>query len=443
MKEFNKFYFESFEFDEKTLEAKFNYSFDKEEYFTETIGFRTEKKIRKDLNKYIINNILFHIHIALWISYYKLSPTKDLIIESGFLDDYQIVFWKKFYIEWLGEFFITNNIDPNPLLNFINTENSRKFEKKDFDLDDKLLLALWGGKDSIVSYSLIKDLDFDTYVFGKLDNIKISTSNTMGKNPLLITRKLSDNLFKLNTQGYYNGHVPITWIIAFVSELFCYLYNYKYIVLSNEKSASEENTIWKWIKINHQYSKSLEFEKDFSEYVSKNISSDIKYFSLLRWMYEYKIAEIFSKQKDFFDDFSSCNNNFKITGETQNKLWCNKCEKCSFVFLILSNFLSIEELENIFGENLFNKESLKDTFAELAWLSNHKPFECVWTYEESFLSLFNAVKRYSENFIVLKNLKNKVMQESKKIDMKNLEEKLLKIYDEDIIPKEIKSKIKF
>jgi hypothetical protein len=39
----------------------------------------------------------------------------------------------------------------------------------------------------------------------------------------------------------------------------------------------------------------LEFEKDFSEYVEKYISSQLKYFSLLRAFYELKIAEIFSK----------------------------------------------------------------------------------------------------------------------------------------------------
>jgi hypothetical protein len=36
------------------------------------------------------------------------------------------------------------------------------------------------------------------------------------------------------------------------------------------------------VEINHQYSKSLDFERDFAEYVEKYISSDLKYFSLLR-----------------------------------------------------------------------------------------------------------------------------------------------------------------
>jgi len=85
-----------------------------------------------------------------------------------------------------------------------------------------------------------------------------------------ILKKFSEkfiNLFKLNKEWYYNWHVPITWIIAFVSIVSSYLYDFKNIVLSNEKSADEENTIWNGLKINHQYSKSGEFEKDFRKYV--------------------------------------------------------------------------------------------------------------------------------------------------------------------------------
>jgi hypothetical protein len=64
--------------------------------------------------------------------------------------------------------------------------------------------------------------------------------------------------------------------------LVAYLYDYKYLVLSNELSANSGNTLWNGFEINHQYSKSLEFEKDFKNYVEENISDDLKYFSLLR-----------------------------------------------------------------------------------------------------------------------------------------------------------------
>jgi len=67
-------------------------------------------------------------------------------------------------------------------------------------------------------------------------------------------------------------------------------------VLSNEKSANEENTIWNGLKINHQYSKSGEFEKYFRSYVENNISKNINYYSKLRDRYEIEIAEIFAKE---------------------------------------------------------------------------------------------------------------------------------------------------
>jgi hypothetical protein len=44
MKQFNKFYFEKYEFDKKTLKASFYYSFDKEVFFEEIIDFSSTKK---------------------------------------------------------------------------------------------------------------------------------------------------------------------------------------------------------------------------------------------------------------------------------------------------------------------------------------------------------------------------------------------------------------
>jgi hypothetical protein len=62
--------------------------------------------------------------------------------------------------------------------------------------------------------------------------------------------------------------------------------------------------------INHQYTKSLEFEARFSEFIEENITN-IKYFSFLRPYNEEKITEIFlEKCEKIFDIFSSCNKNF-------------------------------------------------------------------------------------------------------------------------------------
>ena len=400
MQKFQTFYFEKFKFDKKNLQAKFFYSFDETEFFEEIIDFSSDFfELREDIDDDILNNILFHLHIVLWISYYKLFPTEKLIVKSWFLDEKQIKFWHKFYRNGLWEFFIKNDIDFNNILKFINFKNISdiNINNKVEINNDKSLLMWWWGKDSIVSSILLEkeNNDFDGFVFWKIDKIKENTLKILGKKSMLVKRQLSNNLFILNKKGYYNGHVPITWIIAFASIISAYLYDYKNIVLSNEKSADEGNILWNWLDINHQYSKSKEFEDDFREYVKNNISNDINYYSKLRDKYELEIAEIFANSaQKYFNDFSSCNRNFVITWERQNKNWCCVCEKCAFVYLILASFLEEEKIISIFWENLLDKKSLENTYKGLFWLSENKPFECVWTYDESVTSAYDIIQKY-------------------------------------------------
>ncbi len=447
MNKFEKFYFEKFEFNTTSLIAKFFYSFDKKEFFVEEIDFWNKDFVsRERLDFDVLNNILFSIHIALWISYYKLFPTKFLVVESGILTGNQINFFKKFYKNWLAEFLYKNKISPKNLFNFKNN-SSKIYFKKEFNLGLKSLVPIWWWKDSIVSIELLKNanFEFDLFVFWKIDTLKQNTAIISQKKILQVKRKLSDNLFRLNKLWYYNWHVPITWIIAFNILLVSYLYSYKYLILSNELSANSWNTFWEDYEINHQYSKSLEFEKDFKYYVEENISDDIKYFSLLRWLYEYKISELFSKfAKKYFSSFSSCNNNFKIQEKwNKNTFWCNNCPKCAFVYSVLSWFLDKKELMNIFWEDLYEKRSLEKLFRELLWISWIKPFECVWEKQEVILWMYKSLKNYKELPYILDIFKKEVLINLQKKYLNNLEKKLLKVYNDDIIPQNFKNKINF
>ncbi|MDD3144941.1 MAG: hypothetical protein PHV23_02410 [Candidatus Gracilibacteria bacterium] len=443
MREFKSFYFEKFSFDKETLKASFEYSFDENYFFFEEIDFSCENfsQINK-LDDVIINNFLFSLHIALGISYYKAFPTEKLYVKSGFLDDNQIKFWQKFYKNGLGEFLYKNQINPENLFNFENL-SSVKYKKINFSLSERSLIPLGGGKDSLVSIDLFEKnkLDYDLVVFGKIDNIKQNCADVIDKKILLTKRKISPSLLELNANGNYNGHVPITGIIAFVLAFISYLYDYKYLVLSNEKSASVGNTFWNGFEINHQYSKSLEFETDFKNYLNTYLSDDIEYFSLLRGWYEIKIGEYFSKNcKRFFGVFSSCNNNFKIDEAKRLKqtIWCNSCPKCAFVFCILRPYLSSEEILAIFGEDLFFKNSLKQTFLELLGISAFKPFECVGETEEVVLAFYKSLKLYDTKSDILLEFKKNISGKYDENYFKQLEEKFATIYDEDIIPKNLK-----
>ena len=448
MKKFNKFYFEKFRFNENTLRASFCYSFDWIVNFEEVINFKSEYfRINNWIDFKDINVLLFNLHISLGISYYKLFPTKKLIIKSGFLDNIQIKFWKKFYLNWLWEFFYKNNIDFKDLIifeNFVCWSLIFPSIERNSSETIKNLVPIWWWKDSIVTIELLNksNIDFDLFVFWKIDNFKRDCAWIAWKKILLIERKLSNNLFKLNKEGYYNWHVPISWIISFVSLLVAHLYWYKNIIFSNEKSSNYWNTNWNWIEINHQYSKSYEFEKDFNFYVKKYISDDLNYYSLLRWLYEIKIADIFANiWKKYFKIFSSCNWNFKINSFSsweivwrQNR-WCNNCPKCLFVFSILYPYLNNLEIKEIFWKDLYYDNSLLEMFKDLIVKDWVKPFECVWTKEEVILAMKKSIINFwnKKNPIILEIIGNEIINKLNWEYFQEIENKFLKIYDEDII----------
>lgn len=423
---FTTFYIESFEFNDESLVLSLNYSFDKKVPFIEEIDFKAKwLRVRNEIEKNIIENLCFQILIAFGISYYKLNPTQKIVVETGNLDDIQKIFWRKFYINGLGEFFFKNNIDFISLC-FFETTSATIYQRQKIKLQERYLVPIGWGKDSIVTTILLKERGIDAispFIFWKSDKIKNDFLASYWKKELLITRKLSPNLFEMNHAWYLNGHIPITWLISFVLLLCSYMYDYKYIVFSNEKSANIWNTEFFWNEINHQYSKSEEFERDFQNYLNNYITPSIVYFSALREYSELEIARIFAdKWKPYFKVFSSCNTNFKITWSAQQKRWCNKCPKCLFVYAILRPFLSEKEVKSIWGKELFDDASLENLYKEIIGLSWFKPFECVGEREEAQLASILS----GEKFQKLPYLLKKFHSEISKFDVTGLKNSYLK-----------------
>ena len=140
--------------------------------------------------------------------------------------------------------------------------------------------------------------------------------------------------------------------------------------------------------INHQYSKTSEFEKKFKTYCQKYLTQSIYYFSFLRRYTEFEIVKMFTKYPKYFSNFSSCN----VAGRVGEK-WCKKCPKCLFIYATLYPFLEEKQLLKIFGENLFKKKGLLSLMKSLIGWGKAKPFECVGTYKESKLAFRLSFKK--------------------------------------------------
>ena len=395
-----EFIFEKYEADKAKGEFRFYYSLGGEIDFVEKLSVDRESVIWKNVNRELLDAVLFNSHLMLGISYWKTYCPEKITVNSGKLNKEQAEFWNKLYTNGLGEFFYKNKIDFRGLVKF--PYSGHKTVSVKFKAKDRAIVPFGGGKDSAVTAELLKRNKNDFILFGlNTSRVQRQAAKIAGKKTVIIKRELDKGLFKLNKAGAYNGHIPITAVYSFVSLLASALYNYKYIVFSNEQSANYGNLKYLNHIVNHQYSKSFEFENDFRAYLKKYISPDIVYFSLLRPFSEFKIAELFSEHKKYFDCFSSCNRNFTINGKSE-KRWCGKCPKCAFVFSQLSAFVPKKELIKIFGKNLYQDKKLLSVFLELWEEKKIKPFDCVGEEEEVLRASYAALnaKEYDNDYII-------------------------------------------
>ncbi len=396
--------------------------------------------IGNEENKKLIENMVFNLGMAELVSYWKITCSPLVTIKNVCLSDNQIEWWKKLYFYGLGEFFYKNNIKTN-IKEFMNIKVGNVKLKK-IDLEEEFegaLVPIGGGKDSIVTLDIIKE-DFDTnmcYVInprGATEETVETAGYDIGKR-CYVKRTLDKNMLELNAKGFLNGHTPFSSIVAFSGLLVAYLNKRKYIVLSNEASANE-STIYEE-EVNHQYSKSYEFEEDFNKYVKENIFKNIKYFSLLRTVSEYQIAKHFAKLPKFYNIFKSCN-----AGSKEN-IWCANCAKCLFVYIILSPFMTRRDMIKIFGEDLLEKESLKETLEMLSGIQKNKPFECVGSRDEVNTAICETIKKYEENKEELPLLYKYYKTTNKYEEYKNRKNKYNTfLNEENNVPKHYKNMLK-
>lgn len=396
-KKYCNFIYDSFLVSKKhnCIEIEFKFIIENLAEFTPKTQFFFENS-NSNFSDEDLSLLAFNLGMIESLSYWKACCCKNFIIKSYYLSTEQLQFWRKLFYNGLGEFFYLNKIaaDYEGFINFCldSTKATTKFSF--LPEKDKYILPIGGGKDSIVSLEFLKSYNYDIFPF--LLNPRNAMSQTVDvsqvnkSKSLIAKRNIDSNLLTLNDKGFLNGHTPFSALLAFQTLIAAYLTNSGNIALSNESSANEStipNT-----KVNHQYSKSFEFENDFRNYVFENISSNFNYFSILRPLSEIQIASVFSKLPQYFDVFKSCN------VASKEDLWCSSCPKCLFTAIILLPFLTINHINNLFNKEIFNDKDLLEIFNQLVGVSYEKPFECVGTVSEIQAALAKAISSdFKEN----------------------------------------------
>ena len=329
--------------------------------------------------------LAFQIGMTELVSYWKIACPKRVAVKPFALSESQKRFWKKLYYNGLGEFLYLNGVT-------VSEEDLMEIEAAEgidtivlpsascadsVNFEEKVLVPIGGGKDSVVTLECLRN---EMPVIPLIVNPRGATldcAKTGGyaeNDCIVINRTLDNTMLKLNQEGYLNGHTPFSALLAFISVLAAFGTHSNYIALSNENSANEATV--PGTNINHQYSKSIGFERDFRNYVAENLSDKVQYFSFLRPLNEMQIASLFAQCEAYHPVFRSCN----VGSKTDS--WCCHCPKCLFTWIILSPFLSHDKLVAIFGKDLMADESLRPILEELNGMAPVKPFECVGTVEE-------------------------------------------------------------
>ena len=367
--------------------------------FTEKINFEPAKT---EVPMELLERIFQNIALAIGITYWKLTCPAEIDLGPYKVSSTDADFWQIIYTKGLGEFAYRNKLDLFSTVQF--PSNSDELLPLELSESGRSLLFIGGGKDSIVAAELLKvcGKQFDGFAKDP-EPLQKEVADLVGAPLKTITRTIDPAFFEVNKRDdVHRGHVPISLIYALLGLLEAVLHDYTYLIVANEESANYGNVEYLGHIINHQWSKSAEFEKLFRDHIYSHVSPNITYFSLMRPFTELAIVKEFVKYPKYFETFSSCNTNFKQHKEPGQALWCGKCPKCAFVFVALAAFLPKDTVVNIFKKNLFADADLKPLYRELLGLKGFKPFECVGTPQESQLAFLLAHERagYTDNVIM-------------------------------------------
>jgi 7-cyano-7-deazaguanine synthase in queuosine biosynthesis len=402
-RKYPKFIYNSFDFKlkKKGLEICFDFKIEPDIQFSPKVLIEgiNEKEVKR-VGEGALKNLIFNLGMIEALSYWKATCSPKIEILAGSLNKEQIRWWKNLIFKGMGQFFFENKINFLEK-NFLKIESfGEKFERFEGELNEnKMLVPVGGGKDSVVTIEYLKKMKKDLVLFclNPNKNQKKIIEISGIKKKIFVKREIDKKLLELNQKGFLNGHTPFTAYLCFLSVLVAVLKDCKFIAFSNEKSSNEGNVKYLGRIINHQYSKSEEFEKKFRFYSKKYLAKNVKCFSLLRNLYELEISALFSQFPQYFNAFLSCNVAFQTKSGTKKPIrkWCGECPKCLFVFASLYPFIG-ERVIKIFRKNLFEDKKLFPLMLQLIGKKKFKPFECVGTKKESFLAFKLSLRRWKK-----------------------------------------------
>lgn len=394
MSVYRQFVFDSYHFDAVTGTLQMHYALDDQLHFTETYRFDFPFTA---YDSEALDRAVQTLFFMAGTSYYKTYIPPEIVVRQGTIDPQSAAFYRRTYQQGLGEFWYVNKLDPYTPVPFPVTTNA-SVPPVDMPSGTGIVIGLGGGKDSLVTIELLRASGADIATWSLNHHAQMAPLvERVGLPHYWVEREWDAQLFTLNQQDAYNGHIPISAIFASVGTIVAILSGRRDNVVSNEQSANEPTLEYRGTWINHQYSKSQAFERDFQQHLRRAYGDSVRYYSFLRPFSEVRIGELFARIafEKYKDVFSSCNRAYIHSSDHMS--WCGECPKCAFVYLTLAPFVERQQLEALWGgKNLLLDPTLEPMYRKLLGIQGDKPLECVGEVKESRAAMRLAAQVYPE-----------------------------------------------
>jgi UDP-N-acetyl-alpha-D-muramoyl-L-alanyl-L-glutamate epimerase len=317
-------------------------------------------------------------------SYWKAlcSPVIEVTLPAP--DAGELDWWRAFWPGAMGEFFYRNQIDYTAADFLVIRGPAAAPERLAGAADgaDGAPLVLFsGGKDSLalarIAAAARGAAPVDFFLYNPGARLRGMTEPlATGGRVLEARRAILPELLRLNAAGHPNGHTPFSAYLAFAAMLTGYLRGSGPVVAGNSRSDDEPNVpSYLGRPVNHQWTKSYEFETAIGAYRDRWLPGAPGYSSPLRPLYELQIIASLSGDVDAYLRTASCN-------RAPAGAWCRSCAKCAWVFLATAALFGQDLAIRKIGADMFADPALAGVYQEMAGLTGTKPFECTGTEGE-------------------------------------------------------------
>ncbi len=345
-----------------------------------SIELRYDREIADPLAPYpkaSIERLLNYIAISQCVYLFNCDYY-DEIIAYYELTSAEQAFFEQLFLSGMAEFRYVNNLPTQAMTTIHGRHGISTFEQsKILPTHSGAIVMNGGGKDGAVAAEAMHATGQPlTWFTLHMDGPRADIIRASASHEYITSRRYIE---KSDVQQYH-GHKPLNAELGLQALLAALITGRKYIVAGNEYSANEPNMTIDGFDINHQYTKSYQFERDLADLIEQ-LTLGISYFSVLRPLYELQIIRIFDDFPQYHQLFISCNEGVR------HGFWCLACDKCAFLTLAISA-LNPELVEKIWHDKqVISKKELRTSLIALVSPDSPKPFDCVGTIEECQLAL--------------------------------------------------------